>query len=439
MTISVRTDRRLIRTDAISERYLRVSYVAPEAPPRAERSPVNVALVLDRSGSMSGERKFDLAREAVEQSLRMLHPEDRFSLVIYDQLVDVLHPSSFATGSAKRHALDALRDIRPRGATDLCAGWMRGCEQVAEHLDADGVSRALLLTDGLANSGTRDHETLVRHAGELKRRGVATSTFGVGSDFDERLLRDLARDGGGNFYFIENPAQIPDLLTSELGEALETVARDVTLRITLPDGADAEPLNSYRHSRRGSGLFDENELRVELGDLVSAQDVRVVIRVELPKGELGDLARAAIALEGRGINERVENIEWSYAPEADNDHQPRDIEIDREVASLYAARARAEATEANRRRDFSSARRILERAAESIGNYAADDAGLQDIMTTLRADTAQFARQAMSPVELKRAFYRATVESVSRSPEGKARRKLAEEILNRAESKEGGA
>jgi Ca-activated chloride channel family protein len=422
MTISVRTDRRLIRTDATSERYILVSYVAPEAPPREERLPVNVALVLDRSGSMSGERKFELAREAVEQSLRMLHSDDHFSLVVYNESVEVLHASSFATSAEKRRALDAVRAMRPGGSTDLCSGWMRGCEQIANHLDAQGVSRALLLTDGLANQGTRDHETLVRHAGELRNRGIATSTFGVGSDFDERLLRDLAREGGGNFYFIENPTQIPDLLTSELGEALEIVGRDVAVRIKLPRGASAEPLNRYRHARLNDDRLESTELRIELGDLVSEQDVRVVVRVLLPHGELGDTMRAQIALEGRGIAESTENIEWEYAPTADNDLQPRDLEVDREVASLDVARARAEATEANRRRDFLGARLVLESAVSHIARYAGDDTEIQELLKTLRNDTARFADKEMSPMARKMAFYEAEVVAMRRTPEGKARR-----------------
>src|SRR6478752_4612672 len=99
--------------------------------------------------------------------------------------------------------------------------------------------RMSLRTDGLANHGVTEHGALVTTAAELRRRGVATSTFGVGADFDERLLRDIAHEGGGNFYFVESPAQIPDLVTSELGEALEIVARGAALHVELPAGADA--------------------------------------------------------------------------------------------------------------------------------------------------------------------------------------------------------
>src|SRR3990170_462260 len=154
MTLSIRTDRELIRAGARSNRYMLLSFTAPEAPRREDRRPINVAFVLDRSGSMSSERKFELARQAVEQSLRMLRPDDRFSLVVYDAHVDVLGRSSRATQGAIRDALDSLATIGPRGSTDLFSGWMRGCEQVAEFVERESASRVLLLTDGLANHGT---------------------------------------------------------------------------------------------------------------------------------------------------------------------------------------------------------------------------------------------------------------------------------------------
>ncbi|MGH8545902.1 MAG: vWA domain-containing protein, partial [Gammaproteobacteria bacterium] len=122
-----------------------------------------------------------------------------------------------------------------RGTTALAEGWFRGAEQVALHQDERCVNRVLLLTDGLANVGVTDPDQLEAHA-ELHRRGIQTTTFGVGADFDEALLERIALAGGGNFYFIEDAKQIPDFLTSELGEILEVVARDVAIEFQTPIG-----------------------------------------------------------------------------------------------------------------------------------------------------------------------------------------------------------
>jgi Ca-activated chloride channel family protein len=381
--------------------------------------PVNVAFVLDRSGSMAAENKFDLARQAVEQSLRMLRPEDRFSLVVYDAEVDVIARSSHATPAAIRDALSALGHIGPRGSTDLCSGWMRGCEQVAEFVSGESISRVLLLTDGLANQGITSREALATHSSELRQRGVTTSTFGVGADFDERLLRDMAHEGGGNFYFLENAQQIADLITSELGEALEVVIPRAAIEISLPRGADAEVLNRFRSSR----IHDGNALRIEVGDIVSAQEVEAVVRINFPRGEAGDRVAVHAWLTGAMLDAEItsDTIEWIYASHRDNDHQPRDVSVDRKVAALYATRARAEATEANREGDFDRARRVIEGTVRRIRQYAGRDPELTSIWRALSREQGQYDQVVMSPMAMKGAFFLA--ESAYRGrPLGRARR-----------------
>ena len=123
MSFSVRADRRLIRAEARSRRFIRIELAAPEAPPRKDRIPVNLAFVLDRSGSMAGD-KIEKAREAAVQGIRALWPEDRFAVVAYDQQVDVVVPTTLATAEAKADAEDARPDDRrPRRApTSTAAG-----------------------------------------------------------------------------------------------------------------------------------------------------------------------------------------------------------------------------------------------------------------------------------------------------------------------------
>jgi Ca-activated chloride channel family protein len=378
--------------------------------------PVNVAFVLDRSGSMSGENKFNLAREAVEQSLRMLRPEDRFSVVVYDERVDVLARSTYATSSAIHDALYALSRVWPRDCTDLFAGWMRGCEQVAEFVHRERVSRVLLLTDGLANRGTIDRGEIARHAAELRNRGVSTSTFGVGADFDERLLRDMAHEGGGNFYFLENAQQIPDLITSELGEALEVVMPRAVIEMEIPRGGDAEVLNHFRSS------IGDNMLRIELGDVVSSQQAEVIVRFNFVRGEIGGhVATRAYLIGGDAAPVQSNEMEWTYASHADNDRQSRNREVDRRVAELYAARARADATEANRHGDFAAARRVIERTVHRIRQYAGDDPMINRCWMALEQERPRYDEAVMSPVAMKQAYYVADMAMKGR-PGGRARR-----------------
>lgn len=422
MQLSLRTDRQLIRAGARSTRYLMISLTAPVAPPRTERPPVNVGLVLDRSGSMDAERKFTLARDAVEQSLRLLRESDTFTLVVYDGQVDVLMPPARATADAKRTALRRLAAIQPRGCTDLHAGWNAGALGLADRIrgESAGVTRLLLLTDGLANEGVTDPYALTQRAHDLRTLGVATTTFGVGEDFDERLLRDMAHEGGGNFYFVETPVQIPDLLTSELGEALEMVRRDAALQIELPEGAEAECLNRFRVVRAAG----DNELRVELGDLTSGQELCVMVRLHFPRGENGTVTGVRVSVAGDEplAREAEQALLWQYASHADNDTQPRDRVVDREVARLYAARARAEATEFNRRGDYDRARRVLEGTARRIQGYTFGDRELQELRLELLREVCDFAEGPMSAMAMKSALFAAEATGKGRGRDGRARR-----------------
>ena len=419
MTLAIQTDRTRIRAAASSTRYVLARITAPPAPERETRLPVNVAIVLDRSGSMADERKFELAREAVEQSLRLLRSDDRFALVVYDSVIDVLMQSTRATPEMKRRALDALREISPRGSTDLGGGWLSGCEQIAEFLDDDRVSRCLLLTDGLANHGITDRDELARHAGELRQRGVSTSTFGVGVQFDERLLRDMAHEGGGNFYFIEGASEIPALITSELGEALEVTLRNASLIVTLPPGATGETLNRFRQTPTA----EPNELRVDVGDLVSGQELEVVVKVAFPSGDVGQLISAdfELASVGNVIPGTECRQAWTYATHHDNDVQPRNGEVDRAVAELYAARARAEATEANRDGRYDHARQVLEATARRIREYAGDDPKLRHLAEKLVSEEYVFG-MPMALMARKASYYAAETALKGRDPSGRARR-----------------
>ena len=419
MTFDLRQDRAYVRAPARSTRYLVVRLEAPDAPRRSERLPGNGALVLDRSGSMGGS-KIRLAKEAVERAIATLDPRDRFSVVFYDDRIDVVVPSTTATGGARSAAREALRAVDARGSTNLFEGWMRGCEQVALHVGEDVVSRALLLTDGLANVGVTDRFELETHAAELRRRGIATSTFGVGHDFDEALLEVLATAGGGNFYYIETATQIADFMTSELGEALEVVARDVRLEVTLPSGAQLEMLGPERVERTGPHGWT-----VAVGDLVARQEREVVLRVNFPQGTPGDIADVTVTVhdrDGAFAGDRA-TVRWTYADHLTNDRQARTPEVDRLVARLFAARARMEAVALNKAGDFRRASATLAGVGERIRSYAHGDQELLRLAEELDDDAERKVSLAMAPAMQKAMYSDASYLRRMRDPAGKARRR----------------
>jgi Ca-activated chloride channel family protein len=411
---SVRTDVSVIPAGEPATRYVLLMLTAPEAPRAKVRQPVNVSFVLDRSGSMGG-GKIRLAREAVKRALAMLRADDRFSLIVYDHEVDVLVPSVAASAEARRNAIARLEEVDARGNTDLSGGWQAGCEQVAPHLADEPHGRCLLLTDGLANEGVTDAGELAERAAALRRRHIVTSTFGVGADFDEELLQGLAEKSGGHFYFIEQPGQIPDLMTSELGEALEVAARSASVALQLPAGVRAEPLTRLEWCATDGGI------RIALGDLVSRQEVEVVVRVDLPPVPAKQAVRARVTLADLdgALAVPAQEIAWTSGCAAAAN---RDRMVDRAVAAVYAARVRHEALALNRAGEYERARAVLERAARRIATYAGRDPEVLGIVRGLKADAERFG-EMMDAMSRKASHFAVYAACQSRAPDGKARRR----------------
>jgi Ca-activated chloride channel family protein len=278
---------------------IRIAATAP-ADGAVRRAPVDVAFVLDHSGSMAG-AKLELVKRAVDVAAGHLRDADRAALVVYDHTVSTLHSLQPATPRAKTALRLALHGVDAGGSTDLGGGWLTGCRELSDatptpSLPATGngagatrVRRALLLTDGLANVGITDPTELTTHAHELRKRGVATTTLGVGLDFDEALLSGLAEAGGGNFQFIAGPEQLPAFFARELQELLTIVAAGLTLTLTLPPNIEASLVNAFPTERAG------DRLTIAFGDLPAGDELDAVLRLRVTAGEVGETVRLSLS------------------------------------------------------------------------------------------------------------------------------------------------
>jgi len=317
--------------------YAVIDIHAPERDQKAERRPLNLSLVLDRSGSMSGE-KIRLAREAALQAIASLRNEDRFAVVVFDHGIDLLAAAAPAESRARQAATSALRATAARGNTDLCGGWLKGCEEAARGVGAEAVTRVLLLTDGQANTGETDHDVIEKHAAELNKRGVVTSTIGVGSDYDERLLGRMAVAGGGNAYFLEQAAQIGDTMASEVGEAAEAVARNVRIILSGKELAGAFSPSWGQFSRETDGTWSRS-----IGQFASGEERNEVVEILLLPRPAGATTRVTFRLvddDGVFVDELV-TLHWTFATEEEVDAEKGDPEV-----RLEACRARASAVKA---------------------------------------------------------------------------------------------
>jgi len=417
---TAQTDRHLVRAGNRSRRFVLVKVTAPKRRPGMKlpkRPPVNVAFVLDRSGSMAGP-KIGLAKYAVERALQGLSPRDRFSVVTYDEQIETVVSSRLATAKAKQETLLRLQTVDSRGSTDLHGGWVAGAQQIREHLAPEGVNRCLVLTDGQANVGVVDPAQLTAVAADLRASGIATSTFGVGTDFNEELLTAMADAGGGHFYFIDRPEQIVDVMTSELGELLDTVAREVVVDIKHAVQVEIEPLSPVV-----AGVGAPAEVRLLLGDMVAGQDVELVLALRFPEAAVGAATTAFFTVSDRDSVLKADgcSVEWTYADHAANDAQPRNPEVDRAVARLYAARARQEAVHLNRIGEFSAARQAVRGVVNRIKDYAGSDPQIAEVATSLEADVAAF-EAPMREMDRKLAHFSSANIQRSRDSHGQARR-----------------
>ena len=417
MRLNVETDRPLVARDSMT-RHVVATIVAPEGAPQARR-PVNLGLVLDRSGSMGGE-KIRLAKDAAVAALRRLAPGDSFSVVVYDQQVDVVVPLTRFSAPAVEEAVRAVLRVEARGSTDLCGGWLRCCEQIAAGQTPEGVTRVLLLTDGLANHGITDPSEIARHAGELRRRGIATTTIGVGDDFDEHLLGAMSDEGGGHFYFVDQDEKIPDIVNREVGETLEVTAAKAELRIAPASLATVVPIASYPTRRDGEAWV------VELGDLVSNQELVVPVRVSFGRhgvgGNLGEAVRLSFeVVTGDRAARAAAEVAWTVVTGPEVGAQARNRRVDRAVAGAYASQARREAGRFNRDGDMRQAGRRLAAVARRIAEYAGDDPELRALASALESDARDHEKQ-LGARELKMRYMAASSALYDRSPEGSARR-----------------
>ncbi|PTA68574.1 vWA domain-containing protein [Deinococcus arcticus] len=246
---------------------------APVPTHTARRPPLNLALVIDRSGSMGG-HPLHMARQAAGAAVRQMGPNDRVSVVAFDDEVKVVVPSRAVTDPDG--IIRAIDTIEAGGMTNLQGGWLEGATQVAAHLDPQALNRVVLLSDGQVNAGVVDRTEIARHVQGLTQRGVSTSSIGLGQDYDEELLLAIANAGDGNFEHVEDPGRLPTLFEEELQGLTRTTGRIVSLGLEPnPEfGVQvASVLNDFARNSFG---------RLHLPNLVDGQPVDIVVNLKVP-------------------------------------------------------------------------------------------------------------------------------------------------------------
>lgn len=203
----------------------------PEIAPENERPPLNLAIVIDRSGSMNGQ-KLTYVKDALSSITSMLGPEDRISLIIYDDHVSTIYQSRNFDQSK---FLREIEGITSGGSTNLEGGLRQGISNVNEFMSDNSINKVILLSDGLANVGISDADQLAAIVDDLVSNDIVVSTIGVGTDYDEDLMASVAIAGNGNYYYLENPVDAERIFSDELQNTISTVAKDISVEFNLQD------------------------------------------------------------------------------------------------------------------------------------------------------------------------------------------------------------
>lgn len=362
-------DRGVLPAGTVEKAVVKLGLDCMRPPRRDLRPPVNVALVIDRSGSMSGD-KIAKAREAALEAVRRLSPDDIVSVIAYDTRVQTLvHAQRVGHG---RHLEQAICSIEASGNTNLHGGVTRGADEVRRHMeDRRFVNRVILLSDGLANVGPSSPEELGRLGASLKKEGISVTTIGLGLGFNEDLMTRLAQRSDGNTYFVEHSNDLPRIFASELGDVLNVVARRIVIEIEFPEGV--RPLNFI--GREGSIRGQRAELT--LNQLYGGQEKFALVEVEVAPAKPGrelEIARARVSYEN-ALDQRTATLTAKRSVQFSSDQAAVVRSADHKVQADYAANVLALAkdeavalVDANRRDAAGAALRQKARELQELGS-----------------------------------------------------------------------
>ena len=344
----------------------------------AERLPLNVGVVLDRSGSMGG-RPLDYVKQAAKFLVEQVGANDFLSLTVFDSQVDVVFPAQRVTN--KDVLKQAVESIVPGGSTNLSGGLLRGYEETLKERRSDQVNRVLLLTDGMANAGTVDPDMLAGKSGAMLRKGVSLSTVGVGLHFNEDLLIQLAEAGKGSYYYVREPDEIPSVFASELQGLLSVVAQGISLEVHGLSGCRATAVLGYEPA------FDDTGMSLSLPDMFRDEQKLLAVEIDHPALAAGEHEILRIRLSYADAAHDLDSVSvevtarMTVGSAGDQPEGPV-FEVLKIVELARTAVVKDQSIEAIDRGDFESGRRALEERLTALKElqqaYGQGDPELQE-------------------------------------------------------------
>jgi len=363
VTLEARLAQPVMKSGETQKNYLRVALNGCEPKRTNERTPVNVAFVIDRSGSMAGPR-ITQAREAAIMAVNRLDQNDIASVVIFDDRVDILIPSQPVNDRAM--FAERIRQVAVRGNTAIHDGVMEGAREVRKFKDARRLNRVVLLSDGQANVGPRLPADFARLGRELLGDGISVSTIGLGLGYNEDLMLQLARASDGNHAFANAPNDLIQIFNREFDDVLAACAQTVSIDVQV--GAGVKLTRAL--SREGS--LQDNRATFKMNQVYAATEHYVLLELEVegatPANE-HDLGRVHVSytVPETGAREVVEApIRGRFSASADEVKGTRDQTV---MVAVVEQTARERAQEAVKLRDqgkHTEAAKLFQQNVEEI-------------------------------------------------------------------------
>jgi Ca-activated chloride channel homolog len=391
--------RRILPGDQQQNVAVTITTASRPAVPSTGRPPLSLAIVIDRSGSMSG-APIEHARAAALSMLRQLDSGDAFAVVSYSSSAQTVLAMQRATEASKAAARAAIETIDASGGTCISCGLDAGAAEVARSPVTGGLRRMLLISDGQANAGVYDRDELAALAARTAARGVSISTAGVGLDFDETTMRRLAEVGRGNYYFVEDTVALSTMFGHELATLSETVAADLQLRVTERPGIRIEDAYGYPLTRIANGVV------VPVADLRAGEVRKIVLRIRVSAARPGALALADLALDWRRVAGGSGAVHAAASVDVVDDPAAVAASVDpaamRAIEQALSARAIEEAAAAYDRGGLPAVQQVLDRRSQAVrANAKYLGRGAVDALDQAQAQTIEgFAR---APAAAKKA------------------------------------
>lgn len=325
-------------------------------------APLNLAIVIDRSGSMDTPEKMPYLKQSLRVFLKSLASNDMIALVTFSTDAEVLVPATkVGDGSWIENAVNR---IQPSGSTNLHAGMILGFKEVERNFDVRRNNRVILLTDGIANVGVVDSNQIAADAKRYNERGIYLSTIGLGREFNDALLSELAKQSKGAYHFVDSAAEMDKIFRQQVGGLLQKAASNISITLRPASSVSVESITGY------DGRPPSGAVQVKMHDMGTGDSQVFLTRLNVGASGSGRRTIATVELRYHDLfSQKDETITQSISVDATrlSNYDPTwDTEVLRNVTIQKTAEGLKEIDRLYKARQYQDAWQLAYRLEQDL-------------------------------------------------------------------------